>query len=125
MSAQFRRSLVVWLRSIAFLALALHAMAEFGLKADESSTISGIVVDSEGLPVATASVQIFSAQGRLVQATKTDSSCTFLLPELPQGSSLSLGSILEVSCGLLFGHDIFGKFGPTIYLEHHRRPTRT
>src|SRR5687768_14226084 len=86
MSAQFKRKLIVNLRSIAFLALALHAMTDFDIFAEESSAISGVVVDIEGSPVAAAAVQIFSAQGRMVQTTKTDSAGAFLIPNVPHGS---------------------------------------
>jgi hypothetical protein len=86
MSAQIRRNLLICLRSIAFLAVALHAMTEFDLQAEDSSAISGVVVDIQGSPVATAAVQIFNAQGRMVRATKTDSAGAFLMPEVPHGS---------------------------------------
>ena len=86
MSAQFNRKLIANLRSIAFLALALHAIADFDIFAEESSAISGVVVDIEGSPVAIAAVQIFNAQGRMVQATKTDSAGAFLIPNVPHGS---------------------------------------
>lgn len=86
MSPQSRHNLTICLRLITFLALALHAMTVTSLKADESSPINGLVIDTEGLPVASAVVQVFSAQGRMVHATKTDSAGAFLMPELPHGS---------------------------------------
>ena len=82
MPAQIKQNLMNRIGSIALLALTLQTMTECDLQAEELVAISGVVVDLDGSPVESAAVQIFSAQGRLVQATKTDSAGAFLMPEV-------------------------------------------
>lgn len=74
------------LRATLLLVLALHMNMGSDLRAEESSIASGVIVDALGSPVEDAAVQIFNAQGEIVQATKTDPAGAFLISEIPYGA---------------------------------------
>lgn len=73
---------------IFFVAVLLGAGLSFGVHAKDDGgmgTLAGTVVNSQGKPVANASVTMQNADGQMPHATSTNKEGRFFFPDLPHG----------------------------------------